>query len=171
MKNIILILGTILLLNSCVSSQTNKKVSFVFDYENILQPIEKARFDSLFTEHEKKTTNEIVLVTTPDFGDEKDIIMFAQKFGEKVPVGKSNKDNGVIIVYSQNQRNIRIATGYGTEEVLKDEIAKRIIDYTMIPKFKEGKTIEGLWLGSLEIVEFLERPENEIKGKEYKQKK
>ena len=56
-----------------------------------------------------------------------------------------------------------ISTGYGTEKMLKDEIAKKIIDSLMIPNFKQAKTFEGLWEGSKAIITFLEKPENKIK--------
>ena len=80
----------------------------------------------------------------------------------KLGVGKKEKDNGVLIVFSNQMRQTRIATGYGTEKVLTDEVAKAIIDSVMIPNFKKGKPFDGLWAGSLSIVEFLERPENKI---------
>ena len=41
----------------------------------------------------------------------------------------------------------------------------------MTPRFKKGKFVEGLWQGSCEVVRFLEKPENELKEKEYIKKK
>jgi uncharacterized protein len=102
-------------------------------------------------------------VTTPNWGEEENALFFAVEFGNKYGIGKKEKDNGVVIVFSQQQKEIRISTGYGAEHVLKDEIAKKFIDSLMIPKFKEGLFYEGLYNGSKAIVDFLEQPENEIK--------
>jgi uncharacterized membrane protein YgcG len=45
---------------------------------------------------------------------------------------------------------------------LKDEIAKKIIDSLMIPRFSEGQYFQAIWNGSLGIVNFLELPQNKI---------
>ena len=152
----------IFLILSC-SSTSNRKMIFVYDNEQILTEEQEKEFDQLFREHEKKTTNEIVLVTTPDWGEQKNALFLSVNFSEKHGIGKKEKDNGVVIVFSNKQRETRISTGYGTENVLKDEIAKKFIDSLMIPKFKEGKHFEGLFAGSKAVVDFLEQSENEIK--------
>ena len=74
--------------------------------------------------HEKITTNEIALVTTPDYGTDSTLERFALNFGNKYGIGKKEKNNGVLIVFTNAIRQTRISTGYGTEKVLKDEIAK-----------------------------------------------
>lgn len=152
---------------SCES--TNKKeTTFVFDKENILNEDQESRLNDLFREHEKRTTNEIIVVTTPDWDGKKNALFYAVDFGNDLGVGKPEKDNGIVIVFSNQQKEVRISTGYGTEQVLKDEIVKNFIDSLMFPKFKEGQYFEGLYSGSMAVVEFLERPENEIKAKKSK---
>jgi len=139
-----------------------RRVHLVLDKEQILSLAQFNKLDSLFLEHEKKTTNEIVLVTTNDYGKDSNIIDFAKNFGNKVGVGKKGKDNGVVIVYCRLRHEIRMGTGLGTQRVLTDKIAKKIIDSLMLPEFKNGEIFNGLWKGSTAIVSFLERPENKI---------
>ena len=117
----------------------------------------------MYKAHEKITTNEIALVTTPDYGTDSTLERFVLNFGNKYGIGKKEKNNGVLIVFSNAMRQTRISTGYGTEKVLTNEIAKKIIDSVMIPYFKQAKTFEGLWEGSKAIITFLEKPENKIK--------
>ena len=145
---------------SCKSNKTN---ILVLDTEHDLTLIQISKLDSLFRSHEKKTTNEIALVTTQDYKPDTSILFFAVNFGRKYGVGKKNKNNGVVIVFSANNRQTIISTGYGTEKILKDEIAKKIIDSLMLPLFKQARIFDGLWEGSIAIVNFLERPENKIK--------
>lgn len=159
----LLALPLIILILGC-SSTSKRDMTFVFDNEQILTEEQENAFDRLFREHEQKTTNEIVLVTTPNWGEQENALFFAVEFGNKLGIGKKEKDNGVVIVFSKQQREIRISTGYGTENILKDEIAKKIIDSFMIPRFKEGKYYEGLYDGSKATIEFLELPGNEIKA-------
>ena len=145
------------------SCNSNKKGIWVRDSEHDLTPDQIAQLDSLYKSHEKKTTNEIALVTTPDYGKDSTILFFAVNFLRYYGVGRKDINNGVVIVFRIKKHETFIATGYGTEKVLKDEIAKRIIDSLMIPNFKEAKYFEGIWEGSKAITEFLEKPENKIK--------
>ncbi|WMJ75485.1 TPM domain-containing protein [Cytophagaceae bacterium ABcell3] len=146
-------------------SAPNKKAldSFVFDYENVLEPSEVDRFDELLKAHEGKTSNEVVLVTVEDYGDNENMLMYSVNFGQENAIGKAGKDNGVIIAFSKANHEARISTGYGAEQVLDDVIAKNIVDSLMVPHFQVGQYAEGLWAGSKAVIDFLEKPENAIK--------
>lgn len=143
------------------SSQPKKPTPLVYDLEHVLQASESSRLDSLYLAHEKRTGNEILLVTTPSFHG-MEPVEFAVAFGDSLGVGKKGRDNGVVIAFSKAGREVFIATGRGTEKVLYDSICQRIIDHSMITHFKEGDPFGGLWAGSLAVVEFLDRPENVI---------
>jgi uncharacterized protein len=158
-----LIIISVLLKLSCSSTtEKNKIETFVFDNEKILTVEQTKQLDALYRGQEKRTTNEIALVTTPDYGEFANIVEFSFDFGNKLGLGKTDYDNGVVIVFSKAKRETRISTGYGTELVLKDEIAQKIIDSLMIPKFKANLYFEGLRDGSIAIVNFLDKPENKI---------
>jgi uncharacterized protein len=153
-----------LLTLGCSSATEKKKiVTFIFDNEKILSVEQTKQLDTLYRGHEKRTTNEIVLITTPDYGEFANNVDFSVEFGNKLGIGKPGYDNGVVVVFSKAKRETRISTGYGTEEVLKDEIARKIVDSLMIPKFKANLYFEGLRDGSIAIVNFLDKPENKIK--------
>ena len=143
-------------------SRSNKERSWVFDKEHDLTPDQISLLDSLYRSHEKKTTNEIALETTFDYGADSSILVYAMHFLRNYELGKKDKNNGVAIVFSNNQRQTFIATGYGTEKVLTDEIVQKIVDSLMVPEFKKAKYFEGIWEGSIAIVNFLEKPENKI---------
>lgn len=162
-RQYILFFISFLVIISCSSTTEKKKIeTFVFDNEKILTVEQSKQLDSLYREHEKRTTNEIVLVTTSEYGEYDNNVDYSVKFGDTHRIGKKDYDNGVVIVFSKAKRQTRISTGYGTEEVLKDEIAMKIIDSLMIPKFKENLYFEGLRDGSIAIVNFLDKPENKI---------
>lgn len=137
---------------------------WVLDNEKILTNEQISRLDSLFKAHEKKTTNEIALVTTADYGSDTSIFFFGLHFARKHGIGKKAKNNGLVVAFSMAKREVNISTGYGTEKILTDEIAKAFIDSVMVPHFKNGEAFRGLWNGCLAIVAFLERPENVING-------
>jgi len=144
------------------SSSPLKKDSFVMDQEQLLTPRQKDSLNALYYAHEKKTSNEIVLVTAADYGNDSTILFYSTRMGNQLGVGKKDKDNGIVIVVSKANRETRIATGYGTEKVLQDQLAKKIIDSLMIPEFKKGNFYEGIYAGSTAIINFLEHPAHEI---------
>jgi len=130
--------------------------SFVFDLEDVLDAHQEGTLDSLFRDHERRTGNEIALVTHPDFHG-RSARDFAVGFGDSLGVGKKDLDNGLVIAFSQARREVFIATGKGTERVLHDSICKRIVDEAMLPRFKEGWAYEGLKQGAMEVVATLGR--------------
>ena len=159
-----LIIGFICFIGiSCSSSYKKKGITtFVYDNENVQTQAQKEQFDFLFREHEKRTTNEIALVTTPDYNGNDNLVLYATEFINKNGIGKKETNNGVVIAFSKAFKTTAIATGYGTEEVLKDEMAKKIIDSLMVPQFKDGRFFEGLLAGSKAVVDFLDKPQNKI---------
>ncbi|MGJ3234550.1 TPM domain-containing protein [Marivirga sp.] len=146
----------------CYSNATLDR-TYVFDKEDLFTDTQEEELQNMIMMHESVTTNEIAIVTTPDWGDKENALFFSVNFYDTHRIGKEKKNNGVVMVISKQQRETRITTGYGTEEVLKDEIAKNIIDSVMIPRFKEGRYFVGVKNGAQAVIDFLEKPGNEIK--------
>ncbi len=165
MKNIAVLFLTVGLLTFFVFCKQNpaKQIRWVYDYESVLDSIQEKQLSDLYINHEKNTTNEIVLITTSNYGADTTIEAFAHRAFNNFGIGKKAINNGVLIVYSGANHQTRIQTGYGTEKVLTDSIAKEIIANLMIPHFKNNEAFEGIWAGSKAVVEFLERPENKIR--------
>ena len=87
---LIISLGSILVL----SYKPYHKTIWVLDNEHVLTPGQVNSLDSLYKAHEKITTNEIALVTTPDLGSDTSIRSFAANLGRAYGVGKKGKDKG-----------------------------------------------------------------------------
>ena len=61
---------------------------------------------------------------------------YAVKLFEKWGVGKADKDNGVLLLVSMQERKVRIEVGYGLEGVITDLEAGNIINDIIVPRFK-----------------------------------
>jgi uncharacterized protein len=141
------------LLNACGQGNGNvDNKKWVFDYEEVIDDNQEYLLDSIIREFEEQTTNEIVIVTVNNIGEFDKMVEYAVDFGEKHGVGKKEKDNGLVILFSKSMRETFLATGYGTEKILKDEICKAIIDSTMIPYFKNQDYFGGLKSGLEECI-------------------
>ena len=95
---------------------------------------------------EQETSAEVAIVAVNSIGNQ-DIADFANRLFNDWGIGKSGKDNGMLILFVLDQREIRFEIGYGLEGVLPDAICKRIQMQVMIPEFKNGNYDAGILEG------------------------
>ena len=145
-----------------IACNSRKEIDRVRDNEKVLTKYQSDKLDSLFRSYEKNTGNEIVLVTTPDYGSDTSLLRFAGTIANQIGAGKRNKNNSVVIAFCNAKHQVSIAMGVAAETAFSN-YAKQVIVGVMIPRFNEGGAFAGLWDGSRAIVEYLERPENRIK--------
>ena len=68
-------------------------------------------------------------------------------------IGDAETDNGVLLLFVEDQRALEFETGYGAESVLTDARCAQIFNKTIVPYFKEGNYEGGLCAGVIDIVE------------------
>lgn len=147
MKKIIIFLIVISSLFSCkeqlkFATQQKHSYNFVKDYSKIFS---KNQLDSLnvkLNQYEDQTTNEIVIITKDSIAE--DIVLYSVNLANEIGIGKKDKNNGLLILFIKNSRQIRISTGLVTEKILADSICQNIIDKQMIPEFKKGNFYKGI---------------------------
>ncbi len=66
---------------------------------------------------------------------------------EKWKLGKTGKDNGLLVLIVPSERKMRIEVGYGLESFITDALSKRIIDEIYKPAFRDQQYAEGLLRG------------------------
>ncbi len=158
MKNQTLILIVTLVLLCSISCQQNKLVKYVYDYEKVFSKDQEQKLNDLFKTHDARTGDEVVLVTTADYGKEENIRQYSIGFAVINGFENAENDNWVIIAFSRKNSQVSITPGKSAEKNLTSERTKIIIDSIMIPQFKKENYYEGLWLGSNAVVEFLRKP-------------
>jgi uncharacterized protein len=120
----------------------------VNDFANVLSDAERAQLEDTLVQFALTTSTQIVVVTIPDL-EGNDPGDYAFKLGEKWGVGQKDKDNGIVVLVKPKQGNSKgqvfIATGYGLEGILPDAIVNStVVDYEMIPRFKENDYFGGI---------------------------
>ena len=105
----------------------------------------------------QKTGVEVAIVVVPNTGDftAED---FATKLFDDWKIGKRDKDNGVLVLIIPDQREARIATGYGVEGVITDISALRIIERSIKPYMKENNLDGAVMAVSQDISNILSDP-------------
>lgn len=130
-------------------------IGYVNDFEGILSQEQIRELNDILKKYEKETTNEIAIVTISSFDPYESLYDYSLALARYWSVGKKDKNNGIVIVFGKQIRQIRIQVGYGLEIKLNDDEAKKIIDYTIVPEFKTGNYFAGIKNGLLEIIDKL----------------
>jgi uncharacterized protein len=89
-----------------------------------------------------QTSNQIAIVIVQSLQGEA-IEEVALQIARKWGVG-SVKNNGILILFSYDDREVRIEVGYGLEGAVPDIVVGGIINTDMIPHFREGNYYAGL---------------------------
>ena len=95
---------------------------------------------------ERTTGIEVAVVMLPSIGGD-DVFDFSVRLFRSWGIGKKKSNNGLLILYVEDQRKVRFATGYGIEGTLTDATSKRIQMRYMVPAFKRGDRDGGMVAG------------------------
>lgn len=114
----------------------------VIDTTSTLSNQEISEIENKISELRNKYTTEILtIIISTTSGEE--IGSVATEIGQKVWVGKADKDNWVVILIAKDDRAWDIATWYWVEWVLPDLLTKKIGENNFI-LFKEWKFKDGI---------------------------
>src|SRR3989339_220992 len=120
-----------------------KPQTYVNDYANMLQPGDVTTLETKLRDFEKNTTNEVAVVTIKSL-DGDTIENVAQEIFTKWGIGKKEKNNGVLLLVSLDDRKTRIHTGYGVEGDLTDIGTSYIQQDVIRPAFQAGNYSAGI---------------------------
>ncbi|MBN2520505.1 MAG: TPM domain-containing protein [Bacteroidales bacterium] len=151
--------------DNCFPEKSNRLVN---DYVGILSLSQLNQLEHKLVQFANNTSNQIAIVIVKDLcGYNK--ADYTIRLGEKWGVGQKGFDNGVVIMVkptgSTGERQTFIAIGYGLEGAIPDAIAKRIVEYEMIPKFKNNNFYGGLDAATTVIMKLAK---GEFTAKDYK---
>lgn len=122
----------------------------VNDFANVLNAEQKTSLEQNLTDFKSKTGNEIAVVTIKSLND--DVIENAAvQIFEQWKIGQKDKDNGVLLLVTIDDRKLRIEVGYGLEPVLTDAKAGDIIRNAITPEFKKNNYYQGILNGVEDI--------------------
>jgi uncharacterized protein len=132
-------------------------VRLVNDFANVLSDQEEQQLENELVQFNDETSTQIAILTFPDLKGY-DIADFATQVFNKWKIGQADKNNGILIAFkpktADSKGAVFVVTGYGLEGILPDAVINRnVVDYEMIPHFKEGDIYGGLYAGCKVIKE------------------
>ncbi len=125
---------------------------YVNDYAGMISPSAKSKIEEGLKAFEQSDSTQIVILTVPSLEGE-NLEEFSIKVAEAWKVGQQQKDNGVLLIVSKQERKIRIEVGRGLEGRLTDLMTGRIIDQVIKPRFKQGDFDGGFIIGASALID------------------
>jgi uncharacterized protein len=125
---------------------------YVNDYAGLITPEAKAKLENDLRAFEQSDSTQVVILTIPSLEGEV-LEEYAIKAATTWKIGQSNKDNGVLLLVTKQERKIRIEVGKGLEGKLTDLLSGRIIDLVIKPNFKRGDFDGGFSSGVSALID------------------
>jgi uncharacterized protein len=126
----------------------------VNDFAGLIDAADAASMDRTIRALQSATGDAVVVATVKNTAGYGDIQEYAVKLFENGGrgIGQKGKDNGVLILLSQEDRRVWIEVGYDLEGVITDGYAGETSREYMVPHFRQGDYGAGLDAGVQRIV-------------------
>jgi uncharacterized protein len=95
----------------------------VVDEAGVLDATARAALTEALADLEKKTTNQLVVVTLKSLQGTS-IEDYGYQLGRRWEIGQKDRNNGALLIVAPTERKVRIEVGYGLEGTLTDAISK-----------------------------------------------
>ncbi|HEY4645714.1 MAG TPA: YgcG family protein [Steroidobacteraceae bacterium] len=127
----------------------------VTDLTGTLSAAQSGALEQKLKAFEERKGSQLALLIVPTTQPE-EIAEFGIRVAEAWKLGRKGIDDGAILLVAKDDRRMRIEVGYGLEGVLPDAIAKRIIEETISPRFKQGDFYSGIDAGLEQMIKVID---------------
>ncbi|NLV20027.1 MAG: TPM domain-containing protein [Bacteroidetes bacterium] len=119
----------------------------VNDYAGMLDARDVQALENKLVAFNDSTSTQIAIVTVEDLQGY-DVADYAQRLAQSWGIGQQELNNGMLILVKPKTENspgyVAIEQGYGLEGAIPDITCAQIIDYEILPAFRNGEYYEGL---------------------------
>lgn len=129
----------------------------VVDQADLLDPAQEAALSAKSEALEKASGRQFVIATVRSL-EGRTIEDYGYRLGRAWGIGDEQKDDGVIMLVTPNERKVRIETGYGARVFLTDAVSSVIIRESILPRFKAGDYPGGITAGADQIITMMQLP-------------
>jgi uncharacterized protein len=127
----------------------------VTDLTGTFSPAEKVQLEQKLADLEATKGSQVAVLILPSTQPET-IEQYSIRVADAWKLGRKGVDDGALLVVAKQDRAVRVEVGYGLEGVLPDAIAKRIVEETIIPQFRQGNFAAGINAGTDQIIKVIE---------------
>ena len=116
---------------------------FVNDFADVVTAKDEQIMCAVGQALDRKTTAQVVLCTVETL-DGKALETYSLELGREWGIGSKEKNNGVLILFAEQERKLRVEVGYGLEGDLPDGKTGRLMDVYAMDLLREDRFSEGL---------------------------
>lgn len=127
----------------------------VTDLTGTLTAEQQSTLEQQLAAFEQRKGAQIALLIVPTTEPEA-IEQYSIRVAEAWKLGRTEPDDGVLLLVALNDRALRIEVGYGLEGALPDATARRIIDETIKPLFRQQNIYGGVSAGLAQIMQVVD---------------
>lgn len=135
---LLMVLTTLMgMLTGCATSEkipipAVEKDVYIYDDDNIIDDDVEEELNKMLVELEEKTEVEFAVVSVESLLS-RSIEDYANNLFNTLGIGKKEKDNGVLLLFSRSDEKVRLEIGRGLEGCLNDSKCGRILDNYFVP--------------------------------------
>jgi uncharacterized protein len=118
----------------------------VTDLTGTLDAAQRQSLEETLAAFESRKGAQIAILLVPTTQPEA-IEQYSIRVADAWQIGRGETDDGVILIVAKDDRALRIEVGYGLEGALTDATTNRIIEETIVPRFRAGEYFLGLTEG------------------------
>ncbi len=133
----------------------DKPYNHVVDLAEIIDDGVEANLNGYLLELEQKTTAQMVVLTIVSLEGESLEQFSLEVAHNKWKLGQKDKDNGVLLLVSLQDREYRFEVGYGLEGILPDSLAGSIGREYLVPYFRQGDYSTGIFTAVLAVIRII----------------
>jgi len=127
----------------------------VVDVTGTLTAGQKGDLEAKLAGFEQRKGSQIaVLIVGTTFPEP--IEAYSIRVAEAWKIGRKAVDDGVLVVIARSDRAMRLEVGYGLEGAVPDAVAKRLIEESFTPRFREDDIYEGLNQGVDQLIRVID---------------
>ena len=127
----------------------------VVDVTGTLTAGQKGDLEAKLAGFEQRKGSQIaVLIVGTTFPEP--IEAYSIRVAEAWKIGRKAVDDGVLVVIARSDRAMRLEVGYGLEGAVPDAVAKRLIEESFTPRFREDDIYEGLSQGVDQLIRVID---------------
>lgn len=136
--------------------------SYVTDSAHVLSGATQQKLEQVLQKFTQDSGVETAVVILPRFLIEGTIEDNAQYIFDTWGIGSKQKDTGVLLLFSMQERKVRVLVGYGIEPFLTDATAGAIIRDVIVPKMRQGDIDGAVVNGTHAIMQTLSKNKEEL---------
>jgi uncharacterized protein len=130
----------------------------VTDLTATLTTAEREALESKLAAFEQRKGAQVAVLVVPTTKPE-EIEQYSIRVVEIWKLGREKPDDGALLLVAKEDRTLRIEVGRGLEGALTDLVSNRIIDETIVPRFREGDFAGGISAGVDRMIQVIDGEE------------